>query len=1005
MRVLQIWGVIIFLRLGWLVAYGGILMTIAVVLISASITTVTTLSLSAIATNGRVKGGGAYFLISRSLGPELGGAIGVLFAAANAVAIALYLIGLAETVVAQAGSTIIDPDWDLRIIAFITLGVLAVLVFVGIAIVIKFQLVLLLLLILAFASFIAGVFLDPSRAGNDPAAVAVGSRNWLPAYDGGASENPMAAAKLLGIDGPVSFATCLAIFFPAATGIMAGANISGDLKNPRTAIPNGTLLAIGISTAVYILLVVLIGLSAVRVVDLGGGEYGGLFFNKGIMVNLSAEPWLVNLGIYAATLSSALASLVGAPRILQAVAKDNLFPFLRVFANGYGGNDEPLEAYAISVVVAAACIAIGDLNLVAPLTTSLFLLSYFLVNYACLAAELSRSPGWRPTFRFYSKYSAAVGALCCVGMLIFLDPLAAVVSMAITGALFYYVKSTTASTVSWGSASEGSAYMAAVRTLSALQRTQRHVKNWRPQFLVLVGGTLDARLRRAGLVHFMRHLSKGKGVTVYARVLTDSFEDYCRRKAELFPAGSEAANSIPRRELVRWLRRLRAPGFAQAIVAPSLRTGAQALLQLGGLGQLRPNVLTLGAKTAWAKAPEDECDEYAGIIGDAFDMDCGVAVVAGVSIYEDITAEHDEDARRAQKAAARARRELEAEAEHARLGAGADAGEADVGGSGEQETGAAVAAVAAAGDVSGADELAVSGIDVAVMTADGVAGSAAGDAAAAGGDGVALDHPASAGLPKQSASTAGLVRPASPGTILQPSSGRGGSMPDLMHLFEHEADEGGNAAVEAGGAGRDGEEEEDESGGGGGCCKGLSRACGTQLLPGKGVGKIIDVWWLSDDGGLTVMLPYLLSRSRQWRGAKLRVWVVSHDELQVVRQQRQMQELLAEVRINAEVHFVHNDKPMAPGDALLDAHIALNVERSEGEVSDQSKAYLRMGELITEHSHDASIVFVSLPVPRAGQSSRRYLSWLAALSGLSVTKGVPVIMLRGNNSPVLTYFT
>jgi amino acid transporter len=984
MPYLQIWGVIIFLRLGWLVAYGGILLTIAVVVISAAITTVTTLSLSAIATNGRVKGGGAYFLISRSLGPELGGAIGVLFAAANAVAIALYLIGLAETVVAQLGTTWIDPAWDLRIIAFITLAVLTALVFVGISIVIKFQLVLLLLLILAFASFIAGAFLDPSREGADPAARALANRNWLPAFDGDQALNPAAAARLLSIDGPINFSTCLAIFFPAATGIMAGANISGDLKNPRTAIPNGTLLAIGLSTVVYILLVILIGVSAARTVDLNDGNYAGLFFDKNIMVRLSAEPWLVNLGIYAATLSSALASLVGAPRILQAVAKDNLFPFLRVFANGYGGNDEPLEAYALSVLVAAACVAIGDLNLVAPLVTSLFLLSYFLVNYACLAAELSRSPGWRPTFRFYSKYSAGAGALCCIGMLIFLDPIAGVASIFITACLFYYVKSTTASTVSWGSASEGSAYMAAVRTLSTLQRTQRHVKNWRPQFLVLVGGAVEARLNRAGLVHFMRHLGKGKGVTVYARVLSDSFEDYCRRKAELFPGGFQAANDIPRRELLRWLHRLRAPGFAQAIVAPTLRSGAQSLLQLGGLGQLRPNVVTLGIKQNWTGATEAECDEYVGMIGDAFDMDCGVAVVAGVRLYENLTAESDEDARRAQKAAEHAKRVMEAK--QARLEADAEAAAA--------ASDAAGGDAGADGDAAAADDASAGPATIDVTVDDGASGDSKDGSAGA------LDHPVEAGHARKPTSQTDLVPAGTPGAqsiVSDPSLRHARSVPDLMNLFEREEDEGGNAAVEADG---DADDEETASG----CCQAMSRACGTRLRPGNGVGKIIDVWWLSDDGGLTVMLPYLLSRSSHWRGAKLRVWVVSRDELQVARQQMQMQELLGEVRISAEVNFLYNDRPVAPSEEHLAEHAALNVERTEGDVSDQSKAYLRMGELIAENSKDASIAFVSLPVPRAGHSSRRYLSWLRALSTLA-TDGVPVVMLRGNNSPVLTYFT
>ncbi len=918
---------------------------------------------------------------------------------------------------------------------------------------------------------------------------------------------------------------------------MAGANISGDLKSPRTAIPNGTLLSIGISALVYVVLVILIGSSAERTVDLGNGNFGGLLHDNGLMAKLAAEPWLVNLGIYAATLSSALASLVGAPRILQAVAKDNLFPFLRRFGNGYGGNDEPLEAYALSVLVAAACIAIGELNLVAPLVTSLFLLSYFLVNYACLAAELSRSPGWRPSFRYYSKYSSALGAAACLGMLLFLDYLSGIVAVLITGLLFLYVKHTTAANVSWGSASEGSAYMAAVRTLSALQRTQRHVKNWRPQFLVLVGGTLDARLRRAGLVHFMRHMGKGKGVTVYARVLSDSFTAFCARKAELYPSGAYAANEVPRRELLRWLHRLRAAGFAQAVVSPSLRTGVQSLLQLGGLGQLRPNIAVLGAKTSWRTEGEAAAAEYVGMIGDAFDMDCGVAMVCGLRRYEDLTAETDPVARHAKAAAAKVRQRLEeagidlelvspvhasrhpdskaraaprrgetsddedddsddgsperrdddADAAHQEGEDGEEEeeeeeGEGDVGGAesleevdctdvaadssaervggaagrrgaGRQRSSARQAKLAITAQVAAAvaaDEAASAAADPAEAASEAAFVAAAADRAPAGEVGAVTRLAAAAAAAgavapdgvslKIRASAAGTGDEAGAGESLSDDAhgagSRGGSgpgashratdsepgrklldaspdgrlppahqsmpVPDLMRLFEHDMDEGGNAAVEAGGS-------PGEDSGRAGCCAGLSRLCGTRMQPGHGAGSRIDVWWLSDDGGLTIMLPHLLSRCRRWRGASIRVWVVSKDGMQAVRQQRSMAELLAEVRIPAEVLAVHNDTPLKPSQRLIDAHAALGVERVHGEVSDQSKAFLRMGEIIEDKSADAAMVFVSLPVPRQGQPARRYLSWVDSLSSLSRATperaAIPVVMVRGNNSPVLTFFS
>jgi len=818
---------------------------------------------------------------------------------------------------------------------------------------------------------------------------------------------------------------------------MAGANISGDLKSPRTAIPNGTLLAIGLSSVVYVFLIILIGSSAARTVVLSDGTFGGLLHDNALMAKLSAEPWLVNLGIYAATLSSALASLVGAPRILQAVAKDNLFPFLRVFANGYGGNDEPLEAYALSVAVAAACIAIGELNVVAPLTTSLFLLSYFLVNYACFAAEISRSPGWRPTFRYYSKYSAALGAVACLGMLLFLDVLAGIVSIIVTGLLFLYVKNTTATTVNWGSASEGSAYMAAVRTLSALQRTQRHVKNWRPQFLVLVGGTLDARLRRAGLVHFMRHMAKGKGVNVYARVLTDSFEAFCTRKAELFPTGSYPANELPRRELLRWLLRLRAAGFAQAVVAPSLRSGFQSLLQLGGLGQLRPNAVVMGHRASWREGSEEGAEEYVGMVGDAFDMDCGVVVVCGVQAYEDLTAQKDDVARRARAQAAKVMAKLEergltAEATRSPMTAHAlgaksvdddaedddfedSAGAEHTAAEAEAATKAVAAARAAA--IGAADDAAESSSDPKVAATEAAFVAAAAErppkravkaaalaavAEATGSADVAIEVGGGA-APARSPAHLGHVDPllsdgaSSAGAAGLPVSP---TVPDLMSLFEHEDDEGGNAAADAG----QGDDEE-----GSGCCGSLSRACGARLSPGDGKGSRIDVWWLSDDGGLTVMLPHLLSRCRRWRGAAIRVYVVSNDGMIAVQQQRQMQDLLGEVRIAAECVAIHNERPLSPDPALVDDHAKLDIERPDGTVTDHTKAYLRMGEIIAEHSSDASVVFASLPVPRTSDNPRRYLAWVDALASLSRPDGdrkaVPVFLTRGNNDRVLTYFS
>ena len=337
------------------------------------------------------------------------------------------------------------------------------------------------------------------------------------------------------------------------------------------------------------------------------------------------------IGIYAATLSSALASLVGAPRVLQAVARDDLFSWLAPFKVGVGVNDEPIPAYIITIIVAIACILIGDLNAVAPLISGFFLASYALVNYATYSMEVSKSPGWRPSFRYYSKWTALLGALACVGMMFFLDWIFALISWVCIGALYYWVAKTTGPSINWGSAAEGATYLDALRLVSALQKKPVHTKNFRPQLMVLVGER-DDWAHRAGLVHFARHCaSKSKGLNVFASVQIADFGAYMSQHAS---PESWSDRNRPRKLLNSWLARLRAPGFVNNLVSPTMRMGVQSLMQLGGLGQLRPNCLVMGFKHGWAVDDDTDVGEYVAVIGDAFDCDMGVCLVAGKDAYE-----------------------------------------------------------------------------------------------------------------------------------------------------------------------------------------------------------------------------------------------------------------------------------------------------------------------------------------------------------------------------------
>ncbi|KAK6755985.1 hypothetical protein RB195_014400 [Necator americanus] len=252
--LLNIFGVMLYLRISWVAGQAGIGLGSMIVLLASFVTSITAISTCAICTNGDVKGGGAYFLISRSLGPEFGGSIGLIFSVANAVGAAMYIVGFAETVrdlLREAGLRIIDADmWDVRIVGFATCVVLMAVVFIGTEFESKMQIGLLMILVASIIDYMIGSVFPPNETmivrGATGYSLNTLLDNLLPAFRG------------------EDFFSVFAVYFPAATGIMAGANISGDLADPQRAIPIGTLLAIGVTTVIYLATVWMTGSTCVR---------------------------------------------------------------------------------------------------------------------------------------------------------------------------------------------------------------------------------------------------------------------------------------------------------------------------------------------------------------------------------------------------------------------------------------------------------------------------------------------------------------------------------------------------------------------------------------------------------------------------------------------------------------------------------------------------------------------------------------------------------------------
>lgn len=227
--ILTILGVIMYLRFGWVVGNVGLLGSLIIVTLATSITFLTALSVCAIATDRVVRVGGAYYMISRSLGIETGGAVGISLYFAQGLSVALYTIGFAESLV--DAFPVLKPF--LVYVALVTTVVVAVIALTSAQIAIRAQYVIMATIVLSLLSLIFGHSVDP----NSP-------------------------IEMWGVPSQQSepFWRVFAVFFPAVTGIMAGVSMSGDLKDPNRSIPIGTLAAVGTGYLIYMVLPIILAM-------------------------------------------------------------------------------------------------------------------------------------------------------------------------------------------------------------------------------------------------------------------------------------------------------------------------------------------------------------------------------------------------------------------------------------------------------------------------------------------------------------------------------------------------------------------------------------------------------------------------------------------------------------------------------------------------------------------------------------------------------------------------
>jgi amino acid transporter len=533
-NVLTILGIILFLRTGWVVGQAGLISALVIVAIANTISVLTGLSLSAIATSMRVRTGGNYYIISRSLGLEIGGAIGIPLFLSQAISVAFYIIGFTEALVFVE----IFRDFDPRIISTTVVLVFGAIAFTGADFALRIQFVILAALAAALISFFSGgwdSFLSPSL-----------SPNYSPG---------------------VTFWTVFAIFFPAVTGITVGASMSGDLRDPGKSIPQGTMVSIVLTAAIYLAAVLWLGLHATP---------DQLITDNLIMQQIARWPALILVGVWASTLSSALGSILAAPRVLQALSYDQVVP--RWLGTQLGSATEPRTAVLLTTAIALGVIWMGDLDFVAPIITMFFLNTYGMTNLVAGIEQMVGNPSFRPRFKVHWSLSL-LGGLGCYGTMFLINSWATVFAIVFSYGIYFVLKERTLERT-WGDVRSGIWFTLARFALLNLEGQRYHFKNWRPNLLVFTGQPHN----RERLVEVAEWLSRGGGIVTFFQLLVGDIDTLA----------GHGIRKTARRHIREYIQNRNMTAFAEAEVVDDFFRGALTVAQAHGIGGLEPNAVLLG---------------------------------------------------------------------------------------------------------------------------------------------------------------------------------------------------------------------------------------------------------------------------------------------------------------------------------------------------------------------------------------------------------------------------
>ena len=471
--LLTILGVIMYLRMGWVVGNAGLLGAWLIIIVSFLITLTTALSMSAITTNIRIGAGGAYAIISQALGLEVGGSLGIPRYVSQGLAVTMYIFGFRE------GWLGIFPHHIPFLIDITVFGILLTIAYISADLAIKTQFFIMGVIILSLISIVMAAYYGSMTI---PAEDAVRWGNFK-----GSPENDFSGS---------AFWIVFAVFFPASTGIMAGANMSGELKHPNKSIPLGTLWAIGISFVIYMVLAFWLARSATE---------QELISNYNIIIDKSYFGPLIIAGILGATFSSALASLVGSSRILFAMGEHRVLPYGKFLA-GQSANGQPRNAMIVTGIMIFSTMLLRDLNAVAPLVTLFFLITYAMINVVVIIEQNLGLISYRPLFKI-NKWVPWIGLTSSVLAMFIINPTISLISISIVFVVYWFLSRQNIETPFEDVRSGlfvSFAEWAAKHTWGMKTMQQRA---WKPNLMVPVRDVAGAK----GNFQFLRNIAKPKG--------------------------------------------------------------------------------------------------------------------------------------------------------------------------------------------------------------------------------------------------------------------------------------------------------------------------------------------------------------------------------------------------------------------------------------------------------------------------------------------------------------